>query len=149
MKALALTALALLIACQNSENTSFENEGQLCVSPQGAPERFEPIAEAAVFPERQSLKVSVKLPTCLSGGCSKDIKAKCAVTVASPGVLTVQSSGSYREEGNTCPPVCHVLIARCETPTLEPGNYRVRHGNEELMIQIPSTVIPPCTANNR
>lgn len=144
----ALAALALLSACPNSENASFENEGQLCLSPQGAPDRFEPNADAEVFPERRGLKVSVTMPTCLSSTCSKDMKAQCAVTVDGPGVLTVQSSGSYRDEGNTCSADCRFLIARCETPPLEPGNYRVRHGNDELMIQIPSTVIAPCTPNN-
>jgi hypothetical protein len=64
--------------------------------------------------------------------------------VLNGNVLVVTSSSSFRREGEVCTDDCGALVARCTTPPLPAGTYFLQHGDERLVLMVPSTVPVPC-----
>jgi hypothetical protein len=60
----------------------------------------------------------------------------------SDGVLQIRSDGFYRDidRGQHCTEDCRRMSAQCQTPLLPAGTYTVRHGNDELVISVPSSL---------
>jgi hypothetical protein len=145
----ALAALGLALACSGSRGPhdyQFENQGRICVwagqglgpSPPGD-ERF-----PANFVAGETAQIMIVMPHCLSGTCSKEPKAECQASLGEAGVVQVRSMGSYHDIGGACSEDCSFLVAKCTTPALRAGEWIVRHGDQEIALEVPSAVDAPC-----
>lgn len=84
--------------------------------------------------------VHVLRPGCLSGSCSRDIKASCTVE-RSGNALTVHSSFSATEPMYAdCTLDCLVPIATCVTEPLPAGTYTLTQNGVVETLTIPSKV---------
>lgn len=143
---LATAVLGLLmLGCESASNTvTFKDQGKLCVHPGTGADR-NPFATPAreTYEANRPLDLTVVMPRCLSSSCSHDAKAGCTAVV-NGNVIEVTSTGSVREQGDTCTADCGALVAKCSTTLLAAGTYQIRHGATRLDLTIPSMTATPC-----
>lgn len=140
----------LAIACSSDPTPagnprSFVDQGRVCLYPEGTDPGTAsvPSTDLVTYVADGALLVTVQAPECLSSSCSKDRKAECTVTLRG-SVLDVRSQLSFRNEGSTCTTDCGALVARCKSPPLPVGTYRIQHGTSALTLNIPSSRRPSC-----
>jgi hypothetical protein len=139
-----LVLLLVAVGCTRSETLTFQDEGKICVWPEGVEGSHSFGSKTPFsFAAGEVLQISVVMPTCLSSSCSKDPEASCEVKLAE-NLLSVTSTGAYRDEGRTCTGDCGFLVARCVSPVLAAGTYTIRHGTDELVLGVPSTTNLTC-----
>jgi hypothetical protein len=137
----------LLLACtagsgcsEATDLTNFSDEGDICVLQADEEVNSDDDDDASgENPAERSLDIHVLLADCLSG-CSKVEAATCTVELQEDDLLVVHAHGrvSTPRSADFCPSVCIEVKAACSTPELRVGTYRVRYGDEELALEIPS-----------
>jgi hypothetical protein len=119
-RGLGLAGAMLLVAACAGE-IDYTNEGEVCLvtRPSGA------------------LEVRVIFPDCLSSSCDLGRSASCSVT-RSGNDLIIESRGNvaFQRDG-TCALDCGKLRAICQSEPLEPGEYRVVHGDASATATLP------------
>ncbi|MBZ5709143.1 hypothetical protein [Nannocystis pusilla] len=124
-----LSLLLVLIPACGSPN-QFE-EGDVCVDP----------SLVAMFEAGDAITFEVVFEECISA-CARRVETACDVRVEGD-VIFLDARGSYREPGpGACIALCAQLEARCEVPDLAPGTYKVRSGDHELTVTLPSAEPP-------
>jgi hypothetical protein len=155
---LLASILAMVVAgaggcsSQKGERFTYQNQGRLCLFPEGEPNLHPGWDFDATTPRDyladQPVNVVVELTGCLSGSCTFDRTASCSVERTGADVR-VTSEGSFGATGaTTCTIDCQILAAGCIAPVLAAGSYTFRHGDLNLPIQIPSSVPPPCVGSS-
>jgi hypothetical protein len=148
-RAVAVLSFLVALACDPfGSHYSFKDEGRICLYPGGSPaaEAFALQTNPLSYEGNRALDIVITMPRCLSGSCSFDRKAECTAA-AEGGIIRVQSSASYREQGTACTDDCVALAAKCSTAALPPGAYQVQHGDTTLALTVPSTIKRPCGGN--
>jgi len=112
-----LVPLALLTAgCLFGHDVVIEDEGTVCVNQLSPATLDSPLG-----------LIEVSSP-CVSA-CATNVSASCEVGV-SGDVVTIRSRFAYDDTDGACIALCGQLQARCDMPTLPPGSYTVRHGDD-------------------
>jgi hypothetical protein len=138
-------SLCLAVGCgRGATHHAFKDEGKVCVFPAGSgdPPLFIG-TEPQAYEANRIVRIQVAAPVCLSSSCSHDRMAECTAVVDG-NVITVSSTASFREEGNTCTTDCGTLAASCSTTPLAPGTHEIRHGTTTLNLMVPSMTPVPC-----
>ena len=101
--------------------TVHENVGDLCLGSTAA----------------GTVEIVVVFPTCLSSSCDRSLGSSCTVTVSN-GEIRITSRGESETTGpSECSADCGALVARCESPPIEPGDYVVVHGEQRVSVTLP------------
>jgi hypothetical protein len=142
---LVLASVLALVAtaCADDVEVTFENEGSLCVHPEGT-ERDPSACPEIAFVADDVLRLSVNFQRCLSSSCDRDPRASCEATVDG-NVITVTAKGSYTHEEGECTDDCGSLVASCEVGPLPAGDYELRYAGETLALSLPSRRFDVCT----
>ena len=140
---LAFVVPAALAGCSEEYEVTVENEGALCVSPEGAD--ADPFACSPIeFGAGAVLRLSVNFQKCMSSSCDRDPRTSCKATVDG-NVITVTAKGSYTHEEGECTDDCGFLVASCEVGPLPAGDYELRYAGETLELSVPSLRFNVCT----
>lgn len=123
-----LLLLALTPACGRPDR--FE-DGDICVDP----------GVVAEFAAGDAITFEVVFDDCISA-CARRVKTSCDVQVDGDDIF-LDASGSFLPPGpGACVALCAVLSARCEVNDLSPGTYTVHHGDQQLVVTLPSSEAP-------
>jgi hypothetical protein len=142
--AFPLAAGLFLVGCGSSAEVSLVDQGSICLVPAG-PERSSGDTSPATYVANQAVTV-VMSATCLSGMCTSKASASCSVKMLEGSMFKVTSRATFKVESDSkCTSGCTVVTAHCKTGNLPPGSYLFQHGDEQVTLEVPSTVIPPCT----
>lgn len=83
-------------------------------------------------------------PWCLNAACDERPTLQCWTERKGSDLIVHTLYSSLHKEGSSCTTDCRELDVSCETPTLEPGTYTVRHGDKAHPLEIPSVQRAPC-----
>jgi len=92
----------------------------------------------------QSATVSVTLEGCASA-CATDVSASCTAELEGT-TIRVEAAGAYTLPSGspTCPPVCTVVMATCETVALAAGTYTLAYAGDSGDFDVPGAVVELC-----
>ena len=140
----SLAYVALFTSGCDTER-SYSDEGALCAYGNVTDANLAG-DNATEFSAGQRMQFSYSLSECLSSSCDTNRSASCSV-IRDGNRIQVSSSASYTESSrNDCTEDCGTLSAVCQSEVLPAGEYRVIHGSEEMIVTVPSTIMPPCAS---
>ncbi len=140
----SLAYLALFTPGCDTER-SYSDEGKLCAYGSRADATSE-VVGSTEFSVGQRIQLTYSLNDCLSSSCDTNRAASCSV-IRDGSLLQVSSTASYTQSSQRgCTEDCGRLSAICQSEILPAGEYRVVHGNEEMIVTVPSIIEPPCAS---
>jgi hypothetical protein len=127
---------------------SVENDVPLCVF---ASHQARAQADFVEQAEKQKLRAGSSVVFgafagyCVNEACDDRPSLQCWVEREGKTLVVHSRYWGDRKDGAKCENVtCRPIIAGCETPPLEAGEYTVRHGDVRFQLRIPSELREPC-----
>ena len=140
LAAFLLAVAAAIVGCGDSQ--TLENEGDVCIV----------AGEGSHGLDAQELSAGVPLfVSYVASGCltssDTDLEASCEVRVVDDEIRVTSRASWTARSRLSGEDICMILSATCEVPALTEGTYVVRHGEDSLTLEVPSShARAPCTS---
>jgi hypothetical protein len=97
-----------------------------------------------VFRAEKSIVFGTFAPRCLNPSCDELSSLQCSVE-RSGNTLRLQTRYTgLHKDGAVCRDGCREATARCESPVLEAGDYKIEYSGAEISLKIPTAMNNPC-----
>ncbi|HET8937090.1 MAG TPA: hypothetical protein VFN67_26795 [Polyangiales bacterium] len=83
-------------------------------------------------------------PPCMNPKCDEQKTLQCSVERSGNNLRLQTRYVGFHNDGATCSDACRQETAGCESPVLEPGEYTLEYGPNQIPLKIPSALNKPC-----
>jgi hypothetical protein len=152
MKSLALAALALLSVGCSYRNSTYENgDGStVCLTTQRIEERLNDGYAGTVGGWQEEIAAGDKLYVNVIfhhavGGCDRVEDTTCKLGFDGNNVeIEAGAVWQFRKNREQCDGPVEPLVASCQTVALEEGTWTFQYSDQDLLVDVPSSVETPC-----